>query len=243
MNQLHFVPAVFYPFDDALIEGNRRQTGGAGQTFLAGGINRVDTPFVDEYGCAAQRRDRVHDGERAVLARYLCQRLGIRGDTGRGFGVHEGEHPGIRIGFERVFDFLRAHRGAPAVFHHDRDAAAALHILDHAAAEHAVAADDDLFAGTDHIDEAHLHADRTGAGDRKGQRVVRLERVTQQFLEFFHHLDEHRVEVANGRLAHRREHARMNFGGTGSHQMALRRIEGIDLSLRSVILGRHGCPG
>ena len=98
-----------------------------------------------------------------MLARDLRQRLGIRGNTGRRFGVHEGKDLGIGIGLEGVFDFLRAHRRAPAVFHDHGDAAAALHVLDHAAAEYAVAADDDLVAGADHVDEAHFHAHRAGA--------------------------------------------------------------------------------
>ena len=39
------------------------------------------------------------------------------------------------------------------------------------------------------------------------------------------HLDEHRVEVADRRLAHGGEHARVDFRRTGPHQGALRRME------------------
>ena len=132
--------------------------------------------------------------------------------------------------------FCGSDRRAPAIVDDDGDAAASLHVLDHPAAENAVAAHDDLVAGIDHVDEAHFHSHRPGSGDRKSQRVVRLERVAQRLLQLLHHFDEHRVEVADRRLAHCRKHARMDLRGPGSHQVALRRIERRDLLLGCVIL-------
>ena len=165
-------------------------------------------------------------------------RVGLH--AGRRLGVHEREDLGVGIGLERVLDFLRIHRGAPAVVDDDGGAAAALHVLDHPAAEDAVPANDDLVAGIDHVHEAHLHPHRPGAGHRERQRVVRLERVAQRLLQLLHHFHEHRVEVADGRLAHRRKHPWMNLRGTGSHQMSLRWIERRDLLPGCVILAGHG---
>src|SRR3972149_3877277 len=68
-----------------------------------------------------------------------------------------------------------------------RRAAGALDVFDHAPAEHPVPADDDLVPGRDQVDEAILHADRTGAGDGERKRVFGLKGVAQQRFQFLHH--------------------------------------------------------
>ena len=139
--------------------------------------------------------------------------------------MNEGDDTHIGIFFQCIFELLRINRLAPRILDDDRDAAGTLDVLDHAAAKNAVAADDNLVAGCNHVNEAELHANRTGAGHREGQLVFGLVDVTQQALEFFHHLDKNRIEIANRRQAHRRHHARIDFRWAGAEQGTLRRVE------------------
>ena len=125
--------------------------------------------------------------------------------------MHEGNQFRIRVLLERIFKLLRIDRLAPGVFDDDGFAAGTLHVFDHAAAKHAVAADDYLIAGGHHVDEAKFHADRAGPGDREGQRILRLVGVTQQAFQLFHHLDKNGVEIADRRQAHGGHHARRDF--------------------------------
>src|SRR6185503_11655206 len=69
--------------------------------------------------------------------------------------------------FFSASDLLRIDRLAPFVLDQHRRAAAADHVFQHAAAEHAVLAHDHLVAGRDHVDEAVLHADRARARQRE----------------------------------------------------------------------------
>ena len=124
--------------------------------------------------------------------------------------MNESHGLGIRIGIQCIGDFLWIDRLAPGVFDDHGCAAEALHVLDHAAAEDPVTADDDLVARLDEIDEASLHADRTRSGNGEGQRVLGLEGIAEENLDLLHHLDESRIEVADGRPAQCRNHARMH---------------------------------
>ena len=85
--------------------------------------------------------------------------------------MDEGNNLRIRILFQRVFHFLRINRRSPLVFHDDRYAAAALHVLDHAPAKYTIAAHNHLIPRADHIDETHFHADRTRTGNRESQQI------------------------------------------------------------------------
>jgi hypothetical protein len=76
------------------------------------------------------------------------------------------------------------------------------------------------------VDETGLHAHRAGSGDRHREGVGGLKRKLQKTLELVHELDEDRVEVAKGGAAHRLEDPGGNVGRAGSHQGALRRVEG-----------------
>ena len=104
---------------------------------------------------------------------------------------------GVAVLLERILELLRIARLAPLVFDHDGGAANALHVLDHAATEHAIAHHDDFLARFDHVDKARFHADGAGAGKREGQLIVGLVGIAQQLLELIHHLDKNRVEVAD----------------------------------------------
>ena len=169
-----------------------------------------------------------------MLVRDFDQRLGVGLHAGRCLGVHERDHAHVRVLLQRVFELVRVYRLAPGILHHDRNPAAALHVLDHAAAEHTVAANDHLVAGRDQVHEAVLHAHRAGAGDRKGQGILGLKGVAEQSLQFLHHFDEDRIEISNGRQAHGRHDARVDLGRTGAHQGALGRMEGMDSLSRAV---------
>ncbi len=172
----------------------------------------------------------------------LCATLGdllrVRLAAGRGLGVHEGDDLGVLVLLQRILDLVRIDRFAPPVLDHHRNAAAADDVLEHAAAEHAVDAHDHLVSRRDQVDEAVLHPDRARARDREGKRVLGLVDVAQQRLQLLHHLDEDRVEVADRRLAHGGEHARVNLGRPRAHQRALRRMERMDALGRCV--GIHG---
>ncbi len=185
-------------------------------------------PLVYQHRRAAEGGHRVDDRQRVVLVRDLHQRFRIRLHAGRSLGVHEGDDLRVAVRFERVFQFLRIDGLTPLVLYDHCNAPRALDVLDHAAAEHAVAADDDLVARRHHVDEAVLHADRAGTGHREGQRVLGLVGVAQERLQLFHHLDEDRVEIADRRLAHGRKHARMDLRRARPHQRALRRVERLD---------------
>ncbi len=140
--------------------------------------------------------------------------------------MDEGENPGVGVGLEGVAHLLRIDRRAPGVVDDDRHAAGALDVFQHAPAEHAVPADDHLVARLHQVDEAHFHPRRPRGRDRKGQRVVGLERHPQHGLDLLHQVDEGRIEVADGRTRHGVEDALRHVGGAGAHEDALGGDEG-----------------
>jgi hypothetical protein len=163
-----------------------------------------------------------------VAVSDLDQRLRVRLHASGGLGVHECGHARVAVLFERVLKLVGVNRLTPFVLDHDRRGAATLDVFDHASTEDPVSAHDHLVARRDHVDEAVLHADRAGARDREGERVLRLVNVAQQRLQLLHHLDEHRIEVADRGLAHRGEDARMDLGRAGAHERPLRRVKRAD---------------
>ena len=100
----------------------------------------------------------------SCLCAISIERLRVGLHAGRGLGVHERDDASRRGFFLSASSSFCGSTGSP---HSSSttigDAAAALDVLDHAAAEHAVAAHDDLVAGRDQVDEAVLHADRARA--------------------------------------------------------------------------------
>ena len=142
----------------------------ARQALLARRIDRVDLPLVDLDRGAGERSHRIDDDHRAVLVRDLGEQLRVRGAAGRGLGLHEGDDLDALVFLQCVLDLLRIDRLAPAVLDDHGHAAHAHDVLEHAPAEHSVHADDHLVTGRDHVDEAELHADGTGAREREGER-------------------------------------------------------------------------
>ena len=128
-------------------------------------------------------------------------------------------------GRQRRLDLSHGDRGAPVVVDHDRYAARALHVLDHAPAEGAVAADDHLVARLDEVDEARLHADGARTRHRKRDLVRRLEGVAQELLELLHHPHELGVEVTDRGTGHGLQDPGRHVGGSGPHEGPNRRFE------------------
>ena len=139
--------------------------------------------------------------------------------------MDESQHLGIGMAFEGVLDPVGIDRLAPFGFHHNGGSAGTLDVFDHPATEHTIPADDHFIARGDGIDEAGLHADRTRAGHREGERVIGLVRVTQQGFQFLHHLDENRIEIADCGQRHGGQYPWIDLRRARAHQGALRRME------------------
>ncbi len=116
-------------------------------------------------------------------------------------------------------------RRAPVVVDDHRHAAHARRVLEHARAEHAVAAHDDLVARLHEVHEAGLHADRAGAGHGERHLVGGLECVAEELLDLLHEAHELGVQVADGGARHGLEHTRRHVGWAGAHERAQRRVE------------------
>jgi hypothetical protein len=92
---------------------------------------------------------------------------------------------------------------------------------DQALAEEAGAADHDLVARLQQVEEAALHPGHAGRADREGHAVLCAEDAAQQVLRLAHHVEELRVEVAQERRRHHGQHARVHVAGARAHQEAL----------------------
>src|SRR5882724_1890128 len=243
---MDLVLARFDVVDHALGEGHRRQSRRARHAFLAGRVDRVYFPLIRLHRGAAQRGNRIDDRERVVFVRDLDQRFRVRLHAGGSLAVHEGDHADVAVFLERVLELLRIDRRAPFVLDDDGLAPRALDVFDHAPAEHPVPAHDHLVAGANEVDEAVLHSHGTGAGHREGERVLRLIDVAQEPIQLFHHLDEDRIEIADRRLAHGGQHARMDLGRAWTHKRSLGRVERADaFGWREIVhgfLSRNGRP-
>ena len=96
----------------------------------------------------------------------------------------------------------------------------------HAAAKHAVDADDHLIARLDQVDEAKLHARAAGAADGKSHLILGEKNLAEHRLDLFHHPDEHRVQMAHERQRHRLEHGGRDIARHRTHEQSLRRLKG-----------------
>ena len=139
--------------------------------------------------------------------------------------MDEGERPGAGIGLDGGLRFFQIDHRSPVIRDHDGGRSGAGDVFLHAPAEDAVLADDHRIARLDQIDEGRFHARRSRRRDRQGQLVARLEGVLQQPFDLIHQVHEGRVEVANGRLAHGGQDARVHVRGAGAHQDAARRVK------------------
>ena len=214
--------------DRALAEGDRRQAGNAGETFLGAGIDRVEAPFIHPDRGAAEGSHAIGDHQAIVLVGQFPHALGVGLGAGGSLGVNEGDDLRIGVLIQRLLQLGQIHGAAPGILHHDRGAAGTLDILLHAAAEHAVLAHDDLVARFHQVGETGFHAGGTGCGNRDRQLVVGLKGVLQQLLHLIHHADEHRVEMTDGGPGQGLENARVNIGRAGAHQRANGGIEGLN---------------
>ena len=85
---------------------------------------------------------------------------------------------------------------------HDRDTAAALDILFHAAAKDAVLADNYLVSRLHQIGKTAFHTRRTRCRYGKGELVLGLENILQQSFHFIHHADKTRIQMTYCRPGH-----------------------------------------
>ncbi len=83
-------------------------------------------------------------------------------------------------------------------------------------------ADHDVVARLEEIGEAGLHAAAAGAGERNGERVRGAEEAPQPLLRLVDEGEKGGVEVAEQRLRHGGEHARMRVRRSRAEQQATR---------------------
>jgi hypothetical protein len=107
----------------------------------------------------------------------------------------------------------------------------------HASPEVPVGGHKHYVAWLDQIGERRLHRCRARPADRDGPPVRGPEGVPEERLYFLHDPDEGRIEMTDERRAHGAENARMNVARTGSHQDAIRWVQGADVG--SCILVSH----
>src|SRR5690606_19991301 len=128
--------------------------------------------------------------------------------------MDKGQHLRIRIGAQSILYPVRINRLAPITLYKNRDRATAQHVLDHAAPEDAIDADDCLVAWLQQVDEHGLHPCGTWSRDGHGQFVAGLEGELQESLDFIHQGDENGVEMPDGGTGKRFQYARINVGWT-----------------------------
>ncbi len=208
-------------------EAHRREPRRTGQALLGAAVGGIGAPVVEVDVDATQRGHAVDDGQAVVFTRQSTQCFRVGSRAGRGLGMHERDQFRVRVLLQRGIQFLRIDGPAPVIFDDDRFAAQPPDVVRHAAAEHAVPADDDLVAGLHQVDEAGFHAGRPGCGNRNRELVAGPERKLQQRLDFIHEADEFRVQVTHRGPRHGAKHAWIDIGGSRPHQRAGRGIESL----------------
>jgi hypothetical protein len=119
-------------------------------------------------------------------------------------------------GFNNVtpgcFDF-RHFRSAP--FRH----------IDHAIAEDSVHPDHCFVPWLDQVDETKLHPGASCAAHRESHFILRQKDGAQHRLDFLHHFDEDRVQMADQRHGHGAEDGCCHVARAGAHQQPWRWIK------------------
>ena len=123
---------------------------------------------------------------------------------------------------QRITNFLYRDRRSPFIINQHRFTAAAHHVLSHAFAKHAIAADDDFVPRLNQVNKAGLHTCTARCRDGNRKLIVGLKGVFEQLLEFVHHLDKKRVKVAHRRAAQSLQYLWGNIGWTRAHQNTTR---------------------
>ncbi len=202
-------------------EDDRRQAGRRPETFLRAAIARVDGPRADVERMAAERADRIDNGQRAVLPRDRRERVDGIQHAGGGFGLHHGDDlSGRRL--ERFPQRVRIAGPSPLDVEAPDGSAVALAHLRETIAE--VAGDDDerAHAFAHQIGDRRFHSRGARAGDGQRERPLRRpEQSRQSRAHIVEQRDHLRVEVADCRRRHRAHDARRSEARTGAEQNAV----------------------
>lgn len=156
--------------------------------------------------------------------------------AGRGLGVDGGQQLHLRLLLQDGLDGVGV-GGLPPLDGdgHNRRALPGCDLLE-AEPKETVLDDHCDVAGLEQVGEGGLHAGGAGAGDGKGERLLRAENLTQHLGDAVHDLDELRVQVAQDGGGHGAQDARVYVAWAGTQKDTPRRIELLNGT------GGHGTP-
>ncbi len=207
--------------------GTDRQRGEAGratEAFLGAAVDNVGAPGIDGHRYAAQRGDTVHHQQAAVAVDDLRHPLHRLPGAGRGLGVDQRHQLG-RLCFQGRLDLGELEHVAPRPFQPSHPGAIAGGHVAQPLAEIAVHPDQHRVVRLDEIAQRGFHARAAGPRHRDGEPVLGLQDETQQLLHLVHHGDKLGVQVAQQRVRHRAQHARMHGARSRAQQDARGGIE------------------
>lgn len=211
--------------DGALGNCQRREPGRGRQAFLRACVVGVDLPVVDAHIDATQGRHPIDDGKCAEFSGDRGQLCDLRSDTRRSFSVDPGDRGDPVLGdgiAQMTAEPVGIHLAAPGKLEQIDLGPATATDLGHAPTKHPILTDDESLSGFDEVDDARLHGCRSRSGKRHCERALRAKHPAKLGLGVFHHSTKLGVEMAQGRIAHGRDHPWIDVGRPGTHQAALR---------------------
>src|SRR5262245_34135925 len=215
--RLRWMHAVAQPVHGALPERERREPGRDSQALLGAGVAGVDPPSVDIDWNPGQRRDGVDDEERVGIG-YGSERRDVVLDAGRRLGVHHRDQPGVRVLALGVDQLMRIEGTPPRLLDADDLGAATAGDVGHSLPEHAVHADDGGVTRLEKVDEARLHAGRSGAADGQCQRVLGEEDAPQSLHRLVEQREELGIEVPEDGTGEGRDGFRVRVRRAGAEE-------------------------
>lgn len=193
--------------------------GRAGRIGISGCRSRWHrSPGIDLQRVSGQRGDGIDDEQHAGRVggfRDFLQRLV---GAGRCFGMDDGDGFGIREFVDGVGDHAFRENVAPRHFEGVDDGSGTAHYVQHALAEDAVDAEDDLVAGFDEVGYDGFHAGHSGCGNGEGEGVFGAIDFAEHGAGGVHDLDVNGVEVADGGSAESAEDTGGNCAGAGAEE-------------------------
>ena len=173
-------------------------------------------------GTPAERRDTVHDQERAEFIGDLAKGSDLRHHAGRGFPVRQADELDLAAlpGAAHIF---RIHGTAKRRGDAVNLGTGALGDIRHATGKHAVHADDRFVTRLQGVDHGCFDAAGSGCGNREGDVVLRLENAAHQLLNAAHELGEPGIDMAHHRRGQRAVNARADARRAGREHQPRRR--------------------
>ena len=210
-------------------ERHGAEPGRGPDALLRAGASRVDSPLIDFYRHATQRRHAVDRDERPVAVRDLGD-LGHRlPGAGRGLGVDQRDQLGGLFLQLRLEALRSDHLPQRGLDDPDRRAGTRRH-LGQALAEKADHADDALVPRLQQVEQDGLEPAAAGGRHRDGVVVRRAEYLPQHRHRLVHDLQKVRVEMADQRRGEGPADARVDVGGARAEKRPLggegRRVAG-----------------